>query len=86
MARGGLVNDLTQADALLDAVRLTVAGNTAGAGMLAIPAINHAPIVAGSLLIQFVADAVRAYALAADIHPATDAVDRLWSKPAGERA
>jgi hypothetical protein len=80
------VNDLTQADALLDAVRLTVAGNITGAGMTAIPAIEHDPITAGSVLINWLADAVRAYALAADIHPATDAVDRLWSKPPGERA
>jgi hypothetical protein len=79
------VNDLTQADALLDAVRLTVAGNITGAGMTAIPAIKHDPILAGSVLVNWLADAVRAYALAADIHPATDAVDRLWSKPAGVR-
>ena len=78
-------SELKQADALLDAVRLTVAGDTVRAGMRAIPAIEHDPIVAGSVLIHWVADAVRAYALAADIHPATDAVDRLWSKPTGER-
>jgi len=72
--------DFDQADALLDAARLRVAGDVTGAGMTAIPAVRVDPIQAAAFLISLVATAVHAYGHATGQHPVA-AFDDLWCKP-----
>ena len=72
--------DLDLGDTLYDAARLHVAGETARAGLTAIPAINRDPVTAGAFLIAMVAHATREYARVTGMVP-THAFDCLWSKP-----
>lgn len=74
-------NDMDLAEALFDAARLEVAGETTRAGMVAIPVLNRAPVLAGSILMGWFAQAVQAYASFAHLTP-LEAFDRLLSKPA----
>lgn len=73
--------DFDQADALLDSVRLHVAGDVMAAGILAIPAIKRDPIQACAFLTSLLATAIRAYAHANGSHDPVGAVDELWRKP-----
>lgn len=77
------MNEFDKADALLDAVRFRAGGDEMRAGVTAIPVLEADPILAGSILISWISQAVHAYAHAVGIDP-VEAVDRLWTKPERE--
>jgi hypothetical protein len=71
--------DFAQADELLEAVRMTIAGDPS-APLVAIPAIRRDPILAGAILIRWAAQAALAYAAAAHVSP-RHVAERLWHNP-----